>query len=102
MGAGGSPRVILHKFHITIPLNQRANASAPTTPAPNGKRHKKKKASQSAEAVDDEESGGERRRSSGEAFRRVDGEFWSTQIIQGLEDNSCKLVPNILPTPHWL
>jgi hypothetical protein len=30
-------------------------------------------------------------RVSGEAFRRVDDEVWSKEIIEGLEDNSCKL-----------
>ena len=30
-------------------------------------------------------------RVSGEAFRRVDDEIWSKEIIEGLEDNSCKL-----------
>ena len=29
-------------------------------------------------------------RVSGEAFRRVDDEVWSKEIIEGLEDNSCK------------
>ena len=29
-------------------------------------------------------------RVSGEAFRRVDDEIWSKEIIVGLEDNSCK------------
>ena len=29
-------------------------------------------------------------RVSGEAFRRVDDEIWGKEIIEGLEDNSCK------------
>ena len=27
----------------------------------------------------------------GEAFRRVDGDLWGSQILEGLEDNSCNL-----------
>lgn len=31
-------------------------------------------------------------RVSGEAFRRVDDEIWSKEIIEGLEDNSCTFI----------
>jgi len=39
-------------------------------------------------------------RVSGEAFRRVDVEEWSKQIIEGLEDNSCKEQTGRLLTVH--
>ena len=35
-------------------------------------------------------------RASGEAFKRVNAEVWSKEILNGLEDNSCKIDVNEL------